>query len=142
MIHLETKLKEKNLRLTESRKLLFKALNRSKKSLSPKDLHTSLKEKTDLASIYRNILLFKELGIVHSLSEGTYSICQHQHSESESHSHPHIHIIVNCTQCSRTEEIKEHNQMICKASNELKKLSKTLSKVSSIVLQGQCSKCG
>ncbi len=139
MMQLETKLKEKNLRLTESRKLLFKALHSSKKSLSPKDLYKSLKEKTDLASIYRNILLFKELGIVHSLSEGTYSICHHQHSESESHSH--IHIIVSCTKCSRTEEIKEHNQMICKASNEIKKLSKILSKVSAIVLQGQCSKC-
>ena len=135
---LEEKLKEKDLRLTESRRLVFESLFQTTRALTPKELHTCLREKTDLASIYRNLTLFKELGLIHSLSDGAYSLCQHNHKDKD---HKHIHIIVNCQKCGHTQEIKEHQNSLCEASKKLIKFSKPLKEVSSILLQGYCNNC-
>lgn len=136
---LEERLKKNDLRLTEARRLVFEIFKKSNKALTPKDIHKALGSQTDLASIYRNLTLFKDIGLIHSLSEGSYSLCQHEYDENEKHKH--IHIIVSCNQCGRTEEIKEHAHGLCKASNALAKFSAPLSKINSIVLQGTCQNC-
>ena len=135
---LEEKLREKDLRLTESRKLVFEILLKARKAMTPKELHDSLTDKTDLASIYRNLTLFKDLGLIHSLSNGTYSVCQH---DQEDHDHKHIHIITSCKNCGLTEEIKEHESELCEASKKLSGFSAHLNEVSSILLQGLCKAC-
>jgi Fe2+ or Zn2+ uptake regulation protein len=136
---LEQKLKENDLRLTEARKLVFETFANSKKALSAMDIYKCIGSKTDLASIYRNITLFKDLGLIHSLNEGNYSLCQHEYEDD--HSHKHIHIIVSCQHCGHTEEIKEHKHDICDASNAISKFSNPLTSVSSIVMNGCCAKC-
>lgn len=136
---LEERLKKNDLRLTEARRLVFETFTHSNKALTPKDIHKALGAKTDLASIYRNLALFKEIGLIHSLSEGTYSLCQHEHEEGGKHKH--IHIIVSCNQCGHTEEVKEHEHELCDASKNLASFSAPLAEVSSILLQGTCKGC-
>jgi len=138
MMKLEEKLKKNDLRLTEARKLIFDTLSKSNKALTAKDLHQSLESKADLASIYRNLTLFKEIGLVHSLSDGAYSLCDHEHEDED---HKHIHIIVSCKSCGFTEEVKEHNHKLCGASKSLVAQAKKLSLVNSILLQGKCKNC-
>ena len=135
---LEERLKKNDFRLTKARRLVFKTfINSNNKALTPKDIHKALGSKTDLASIYRNLTLFKEIGLIHSLSEGSYSLCQHEYKEGDKH----IHIIVNCTQCSHIEEIKEHKHELCNASKALTKSSAPMADISSILLQGLCKDC-
>lgn len=138
MIKLEEKLKKNDLRLTDARRLIFDTLSKSNKSMTAKELHKSLKSKIDLASIYRNLTTFKEIGLVHLLNDGAYSICEHQH---EDETHKHIHVILSCKTCGLAEEIKEHSSNLCDASKSLVAHAKTLNEVSSILLQGTCKNC-
>lgn len=132
----ESALKQNNLRLTEPRRMVFESLNKSNRALSPKEVFDSLKDKTDLASVYRNLGLFKDIGLVHSLSDGVYSLCRHEHS-----SHDHVHVILNCNSCGLTQEVKEHQKGLCEASNALLSFSKPLTGVDSILLKGMCESC-
>lgn len=132
-------LKTKDLRLTEARISLYGCLKDSTKALTPKELYKKLKDKTDMASIYRNLALFEDLGLVHSLSNGHYSLCEHNHSHSDQHDH--IHVIMSCKVCEKTEEIKNHSSKVCSAAKELASIATPLQQTSSILLKGVCKAC-
>jgi len=141
MNRLEQKLKNNNLKLTAPRKVVFDILNESQIALSPKDvcdrILSSKKLKADQASIYRNLTLFSEIGLVHRFDSGKYSVCQHENHDG----HKHIHIIANCLSCGKTYEVESHSPELCDISKEFKSHLKDFTSFSGITLQGKCLSC-
>lgn len=132
-------LKKKDFRLTDARLKLYECLKKSSKALTPKELHKKLKDNSDMASIYRNLSLFEDLGLVHSLNNGHYSLCEHSHGHDNDHEH--IHVIMSCQICENTEEIKNHSSKVCSAANELASIATPLYQTNSILLKGVCKNC-
>ena len=93
--------KDKNLRLSHPRLLVYQELFDSRSPLSPQELYRSLlkkQRKVGLTSIYRSLDLFEFLGIVFKIINGTsvkYKLCQ-----SEDHHH---HIV--CKACGDVVEL-------------------------------------
>lgn len=94
--------KEKKLRLSHPRLMIYQELSTAEGPLSPQELyHRVLKTKRriGLTSIYRSLDLFESLGIVFKITNGSpnvkYKIC-----ELENHHH---HII--CKKCGHVAEL-------------------------------------
>ena len=97
----KTIVREKNLKLSHPRLLIYQELSSSINPLSPQELFKSLinrKRRIGLTSIYRSLDLFESLGIVFKIVNGStvkYKLC-----ELEDHHH---HII--CKTCGNVVEL-------------------------------------
>ncbi len=94
--------KEKKLRLSHPRLLVYKELSKACTPLSPQELFQSLlkgKRKIGLTSIYRSLDLFESLGIVFKTVNG--SIVKYKLCELENHHH---HIV--CRKCGDVVEFE------------------------------------
>ena len=93
--------KDKKLRLSHPRLLVYQELSDSESPLTPQELYQCLlkkQRKIGLTSIYRTLDLFESLGIVFRISNGSsvkYKLC-----EIEEHHH---HII--CRACGNVVEL-------------------------------------
>ncbi len=136
----ENTLRTNNHRVTQARKEIFRLLQKSQKSLSPREIFENINSMsgTDLVSVYRNLTLFQELGLAHRFQDGSFASCLHEHQD---HSHRHIHIISHCVKCGQKSEIQSHSEAICSLAEEIGKLSQALSLVNEIVIQGHCINC-
>jgi len=138
----ELTLKNNDLRITNSRRIIFELLLNAPKSLSAKEIFEktskSKKLKTDLASVYRNLDTLTEIGLTHRFQDGKYKVCDHELSNDHHH---HVHVLFNCTSCSKTEEISSHSKSVCKLANELGSQTKLLGQTQEIVVQGLCNAC-
>ena len=91
----KTIIREKKLRLSYPRLLIYQELSNTESPLSPLELFKSLirrKKRVGLTSIYRSLDLFESLGIVFKIVDGSnvkYKLC-----ELENHHH---HIV--CRRC-------------------------------------------
>jgi Fe2+ or Zn2+ uptake regulation protein len=141
---LKKTLKERGLRNTKSRTLVFEVLKKAKVALSTKEifeeLSTNRKVKTDLVSVYRNLDILTEIGLAHKFQDGRYKSCDHDH-QSDDQQHDHIHVLFTCSSCSRIEEVSSHSHKLCSLATNLKKHSNLLSQAQEIVVQGICSHC-
>ena len=92
--------REKKLRLSHSRVLIYQELTDAKKPLSPQELYQGIlkkKKRIGLTSIYRSLDLFESLGIVFKVineSNAKYKLC-----EMENHHH---HVV--CKACGSVVE--------------------------------------
>ena len=108
--------KEKKLRKSHPRLLIYQELSHAKKPLSPQELYQSLvkkQKKIGLTSIYRSLELFESLGIVFKIVNGSsvkYKLC-----ELEEHHH---HII--CKACGSVVELN-----FCDISDWSKKVTES-----------------
>lgn len=131
-------LKNNEYKQTPQRKIILDILlENMDKHLSPEELHDLVKIKhTDigLATVYRTLQLFDELGIVHKLNFGDgcarYELNRYQ-------SHHHHHVI--CLKCGEVLEFGD---------DHLEKLEKNISKELNfkiidhrVKFLGYCSKC-
>lgn len=141
MDKLSLALKSKKLRVTQAREEIFHLLSEQTKSMNAREVYKNLAKdsQTDLASVYRNLTVFEELGLIHKFPNGGYAICEHDHEDS--HKHHHVHIINHCTQCGGSEEVSNHSDKICRLVRELKSFTSNLTNVQEIVVQGVCSHC-
>ncbi len=93
--------REKKLRMSLPRLLIYKELSTALNPLTPQELYQSLfkkKTKVGLTSIYRSLDLFESLGIVFKIVNGSnvkYKLC-----ESGNHHH---HIV--CKTCGNVAEL-------------------------------------
>ncbi|MEW6377594.1 MAG: transcriptional repressor [Thermodesulfobacteriota bacterium] len=93
--------REKRLRLSHPRLLVYQELSNAKRPLGPQEVYQSLrkrKRKIGLTSIYRSLDLFESMGIVFKITNGSnvrYKVCK-----SEDHHH---HII--CRTCGNVVEL-------------------------------------
>jgi Fur family ferric uptake transcriptional regulator len=108
--------KDKKLRRSYPRFLIYQELSDTKTSLSPQELYQALlkkQRKIGLTSIYRSLDLFESLGIVFKIMNGTsvkYKLC-----ETEDHHH---HII--CKACGSVVELN-----FCDISDWAKKVTES-----------------
>lgn len=137
----ENVLREKKMRVTQARKEIFALLQKSEKSLSPKEIFEKIQSSsgTDLASVYRNLTLFQEIGLAHRFQDGSFSNCHHDHHEEPGHRH--IHFINHCVSCGRKDEIQSHSETVCSLASEIAKMSHSLTTLNEIVVQGLCVEC-
>jgi|GEM_PF-1485826 len=141
---LEDSLRQKKLRITNARKVIYQILQESDCALSPRDVCEHVKKNTglraDSASVYRNLTLFSDIGLTHKLQSGKYSVCQHE-DEHHHHDHDHMHIVATCASCGKTQEVPAHDPKLCKIANGFKKYMKDFSTFSGITLVGSCQTC-
>lgn len=141
MKRLEEKLKTEKLRLTEPRKIIFGLLMGSDKALSAQEVCTKMSESAklhvDQASVYRNLILFTDLGLVHRLHSGKYAVCQHD----KNYQHNHIHVVASCFNCGKTYEVQSHGDQLCELAGKFKDFIDEFSSFKSINLQGNCNRC-
>lgn len=120
----EEKIKQAGYKLTKSRLLVLHALEKKHKPLCAQDIYKSINKHIDLASVYRTLNLFVEIGIVFSErynDKDLYYISQKQHH----------HVI--CRKCGRTE---------CIPCNHIFKNIKNFTNIShKITISGICRKC-
>ncbi|PIX25400.1 MAG: hypothetical protein COZ69_03385 [Deltaproteobacteria bacterium CG_4_8_14_3_um_filter_45_9] len=108
--------KDKKLRLSHPRFLIYQELSNGKTPLSPQELYQSLlkkEKKIGLTSIYRSLDLFESLGMAFKIINGSsvkYKLC-----EIEDHHH---HII--CKACGNVVELN-----FCDISDWSKKVTES-----------------
>jgi len=106
--------KEKKLRRSHPRLLIYQELSEKKTPLSPQELYRGLlkkEKKVGLTSIYRSLDLFESMGVVFRIRNGSsvkYKLC-----ELEDHHH---HIV--CKSCGNVVELS-----FCDISGWTKKVS-------------------
>lgn len=137
---LESTLKKQGHRNTKARRLVFEILNSSDCSMSPKEIFTQIEDESgvDLVSIYRNLDLFVELGLVHRFQDGRFSSCHHDHSQ---HKGDHLHFISICVECGKKAEIPHHSKSLCDLGRKIKKACTELQTFNDVIIQGRCPRC-
>ncbi len=141
MKQLEESLKEKNLRVTNARKIIFDILKNSERPLSPKNVCDELSNlsvsNADQASVYRNLVLFSKIGLAHKLDSGKYTVCQLENDRTKRH----IHIIMCCTECMGVYELNEKKTQTYMLSKKIINSIKQLNHISSLTFSGVCEAC-
>ncbi len=106
---LKDKLGEKNFKLTNQRKVVFEILNKKQEDhLSPEEIYEHIKDiypEIGLATIYRTLQLFEEIGLVYKLNfdDGCYRYEILSQNDKEIHQHHHL----ICKKCGKIIEVKE-----------------------------------
>lgn len=99
---LQAALKSQGARLTSPRKLILEAALKSKKPFSAEALLSALKNQADLATIYRNLSFFNEIGLIARVDIGGETAVYEVSSKNENHHH---HYFV-CKSCGKTEALE------------------------------------
>ena len=90
-------LKEKGIKLTKPREKILGILRKSSKPLSLKEIHTKISD-VDFASVFRNMKLFNEIGLVAAISMGDGK------TRYELITAKHYHHII-CSNCGKIERL-------------------------------------
>ncbi len=136
---LEKKLKEQGLKLTVQRKTIFDLLlAHNNEHLSTEELYELVKEKypqIGLATVYRTLLLFMNLGLIHKIDfdDGfsRYEINTHEDD------HRHHHLI--CSQCGNIDEVRE--DLLDTLEAEILEKNGFLVKDHRVKFYGVCNQC-
>ena len=132
-------LKEKNFRITKTRKAAADAVAKVTPPFSVKDLHeyieSSSKIKMDFATVFRIVQTFKDLGLIHpSSSPGNYLPCLHLACGD------FVHVIHTCTSCATVCESHLSDDLGAKLKEELLK-NQFESNTATLQVTGSCQKC-
>nr|WP_312575893.1 transcriptional repressor [Sedimentibacter sp.] len=106
---LRDKLCEKNFKMTTQRKVVFEILTeKAEEHLSPEEIYDHIKDvypEMGLATIYRTLQLFEEIGLVYKLNfdDGCYRYEILSPNNKEVHQHHHL----ICKKCGKIIEVKE-----------------------------------
>ncbi len=133
-------LKTNGLRLTHVRETIFLCLKKKNIAMSATEVFKKLgkRSKIDLVSVYRNLDLFEELGLVHRFSDGRFALCC---QDKKLNGKNHAHIISRCVSCGNSQEISSHSSQVCELASRFKNLLGSLDIVQEILVQGHCEKC-
>lgn len=136
---IKTKLREGGLKLTPQRLTILDVIIRAEGThLTIEELYEMVKEvkpETGVATVYRTILLFEELGIVKKLdlNDGIYRY--ELNHEEEVHGHHHL----VCSACGKVEEVKD--DLLDSVEQVIEKEYKFRIKDHSLKFYGLCSDC-
>jgi len=129
-------------RLTKPRKQILDVIIKNKDHLTIMDIYDAVKDKgIGLATIYRNIELFKELGIINETVVGDvsyYELKLHKCNKKDFHVH------INCKNCNKIVNLKSDKvkKGIDDIYFEVMKKYNFIIKDISFVFQAQCNICG
>jgi Fur family transcriptional regulator, ferric uptake regulator len=106
---LKDKLGEKSFKMTTQRRVVFEILTEKEdEHLSPEEIYDLIKDiypEMGLATIYRTLQLFEEIGLVYKLNfdDGCYRYEILSPNDKEVHQHHHL----ICKKCGKIIEVKE-----------------------------------
>ena len=131
---LET-LQENGYKSTPQRRLLLSILETSQDHLDAESLYHLAKERDrhiSLATVYRNLVAFKKMGLVqeHNLGE------DHAHFEKVT-GKPHFHF--TCSQCGRVIELR--SKKIVRLTHEMCEAENLNMESMNLFIQGLCPSC-
>lgn len=133
-IDLEQLLGKKKLKVTKQRLLILKAFYAEKHPLSAEDIFSALKkEGFDLATVYRTMTSFEEVGLVRKVDlrkDAQY----YERTDMDHHHH------ITCKSCGKIEDF-EFCDVDCVAEKALRKSSFARIDTHSLELFGTCKKC-
>lgn len=135
----KNKLKENGYKLTTQRRAVLNViLDRTGEHLSPEEIYDSVKIKypeIGLATVYRTLILFEQLGIVYKLNfdDG----CSRYELNSGTADHHHHHLI--CLGCGKVIEVKL--DLLENLEQEIEKQLKFKIVDHNVKFFGYCSDC-
>jgi len=104
---LKSKLKKNDLRLTNQRRIILEALLENKNThLNVEELYTHINKsypEIGLATVYRTLDMFVELGIVHKMEFGDKGARYELKDSDDSHYHHHLF----CVSCGKMIEFND-----------------------------------
>jgi Fur family zinc uptake transcriptional regulator len=124
-------LKKTDLRV----QLLDLFLNSTDSSLSQGQILEKLQarsKKLDRVTVYRNLLHFKQAGLIHEVESNLYVCCTHKCRN-------HAHVLFVCQSCHQHQEVHNHKQ-IQKLFQELSQFQ-FFKDQSPLSIRGVCQKC-
>ncbi len=133
--HLRDKFRAAGRRLTSQRRLILEVLEGSDEHLDADALHDRVKIREaaiSLATVYRTLAVFKEMGLVeeHRLGE------EHGHYEAV-RDKPHYHF--TCLACGKV--IEFDTPLVARIERELNKQEGVCITSTHVHLSGRCSEC-
>lgn len=138
-IILETIIKENGYKLTTSRSLMLDFFLNHHKHYKAEDIYDGLrKEKLGMATIYRNLELFRTLGIIRGI---TFDHLQYYELNILSHKRLHVHFY--CNSCHSITESNDTSllQKIMEQKDFLEEHYGNQVEEISVVMKGQCKSC-
>lgn len=94
------------LRMTSQREMILEELQKSRLHMTAEELYRLVRKKMpriSLATVYRNLKLLAETGVIAKLEVGGHQNC----FDSETHGHAHV----SCVQCHRVENLSLEGKM-------------------------------
>lgn len=136
---MDSRLKEKGYKLTVQRKTILGLLiEHSDKHLSPDEIYELLRKKhpqIGLATVYRTLLLFEQLGLIYKSDFDDGSSRYELNKQKDDHRHHHL----ICTQCGNVEEA--HEDLLENLEEEILKTNDFLVQDHRVKFYGLCKKC-
>lgn len=128
-------LEDKGVRPTAMRLLVYKLLVNRENAISLGELEKDFKT-SERSTLYRTIKTFEEIGLVHSIEDGTgiikYAICEN-HSTSKENNDLHLHF--RCNTCQET---------VCLTEYKIPQINLPKGYISedmNLTVKGICEKC-
>lgn len=128
------KLKGTGVRMTPQRYAILAFLLDTKSHPSADEIYKALEDRfpnMSVATVYNNLKLFKEAGLVHELTFGDHA------SRFDAQLHDHYHI--TCTECGMIEDF-EHPKLV-EVENSAAKLTGFIASDHRIEVYGVCPQC-
>ena len=131
----EAALRRRGGRITPARRALLELIERSGKSLGPRELQSLLRERgvrMDRVSVYRNLGVLLELGLLHRVV-GSAAVRPCAEVEQRCH-----HAIV-CTECGTAREF--HSGALERAMGDVRRATRYRVQEHVLELRGICERC-
>jgi Fe2+ or Zn2+ uptake regulation protein len=135
----EILLKKNGYKLTKQRINILESIYQNNTHLSAEELHEKLKNKNiGFATIYRNLKMLTELGIIKEISLNNMS-----YYEPKMYSKKSLHIHFKCRKCSNIIDVDDEKIIVeyLKINRVLENKSKLLIEDADILLKGICKEC-
>lgn len=133
--NVETLLDSVKLKATPLRMRILEEILKSQIGMTQKEIIEKLlinQDQIDRVTVYRNLNLLKQFGLIHEVETNRYVSCQHQCKK-------HGHILLFCQNCEEHYEVHEHN-WIEQLSNTLSFLN-FIDPQQSLLIRGTCQQC-
>ncbi len=92
-------------RVTQSRRRVLDALAKLRRPSTPREIADAVASGgCDLATVYRSMALFEQLGLVHRIDLGD-GLARFEIADDDPHGHHHHHLV--CRQCHRIVELAD-----------------------------------
>lgn len=136
---LEQVLKDNGYKITDSRIIMLEFFLNNGKHYKPEDIYDLMKDqKLGLATIYRNLEIFRKLGIIR-----TIAFDNKQYYELDMFSNKKLHVHFYCKSCKTIIESKDSEivQSLLKQKDFVENSYESIVDEISIVMKGICKDC-
>lgn len=137
--YIEEKLRHGGYKITSQRFNIIKVIYKNNRHMSAEQIYKEVKDKKiGLTTIYRNLMIFEEIGLVRKIS-----ITNINYYELELMDEYKVHIHARCSKCNKIMDINEVEvtEEYISLIKKLKKKFKIAVESISVVLSESCESC-